>query len=44
VDHGEPDQRPLGGVSVEELRGHLEAGAFGVGSMRPKVEACLRFV
>jgi carbamate kinase len=44
VNYGDPDQRPLGRVTVEELRDHLEAGEFGEGSMRPKVEACLRFV
>jgi len=44
VNYGDPDQRPLGRVTVEELRDHLEAGEFGEGSMWPKVEACLRFV
>lgn len=44
VNYGEPDQRPLGAVTAGELRGHLAAGEFGAGSMRPKVEACLRFV
>lgn len=44
VDFGGPDQRALEAVDAETLRGHLEAGEFGVGSMRPKVEACLRFV
>jgi carbamate kinase len=44
VDYGGPDQRPLRRVSAGELRDHLDAGEFGEGSMRPKVEACLRFV
>ncbi|MFB6091467.1 MAG: carbamate kinase [Haloquadratum sp.] len=44
VNYGEPDQRPLEAVGPAELRSHLDAGEFGVGSMRPKVEACLRFV
>lgn len=41
---GTPPARPLGRVSVAELRAHLRAGEFGVGSMMPKVEAVARFV
>jgi len=44
VNYGDPDQRPLGRIGVDALRAHLEAGAFAEGSMRPKVEACCRFV
>lgn len=44
VNYDTPDQRPLRQVSSETLRTHLDAGEFGEGSMRPKVEACLRFV
>jgi len=44
VDYGGPDQRPLHQVTAEELRAHLDAGEFGEGSMKPKIEACLRFV
>jgi carbamate kinase len=44
VDFGEADQRPLHRIESAELRAHLEAGEFAPGSMRPKVEACLRFV
>jgi carbamate kinase len=49
VDHavlgfGTPDARPLGGVTPSELRSHAAAGAFGGGSMGPKVEAVCRFV
>jgi len=44
VNFGEPDQRPLRNVPVDELRTHLENGEFAPGSMRPKVEACLGFV
>ncbi len=43
VDFGLPTQRVLGQVTVDELRRHLEAGQFAPGSMRPKVEAALRF-
>lgn len=44
VNYETPDQRPLRQVTPERLRSLLEADEFGDGSMRPKVEACLRFV
>jgi carbamate kinase len=44
VSYDAPDQRPLRRISAEEVRAHLDAGEFGEGSMRPKMEACLRFV
>ena len=44
LDFGTEDQRPLRDVDVETLEEHLDAGQFGVGSMRPKVEAAIEFV
>jgi carbamate kinase len=44
VDFGKPEQRPLGRVTVAELRELAAAGQFARGSMGPKVEAALRFV
>jgi carbamate kinase len=44
VDFGTPSARPLGRVTVDELRGHAAAGQFARGSMGPKVDALLRFV
>ena len=44
VDFGKPSQRPLGRVTVDELRAHAAAGQFARGSMGPKVDAALRFV
>lgn len=41
---GTVQQRPIGRVSVSELRSLMAAGHFGGGSMGPKVEAALRFV
>ena len=41
---GGPDERPLGRVSVAELRGFAAEGHFASGSMGPKVEAVCRFV
>lgn len=44
VGYRTPDQRPLARVDVRELRALRVAGAFGEGSMAPKVEAACRFV
>lgn len=44
LDFGTEDQRPLGAVGASTLRRHLADGAFGEGSMAPKVEAAARFV
>jgi len=44
LDWGTDDERWLGTVTVEELRGHQADGHFRAGSMDPKVEAVCRFV
>ena len=44
IDFGRPTARPLGRVTVAELRRHAAAGQFARGSMGPKVEAAMRFV
>jgi carbamate kinase len=44
IRFGRPDQEDLDRMSVEEARTYLQAGEFGVGSMRPKVEAMLDFL
>jgi len=44
VGYGRPWERWLGRVTVQELAEHLRHGEFGEGSMRPKVEAGLRFL
>ncbi|MCI4323353.1 MAG: carbamate kinase [Thermoplasmata archaeon] len=44
VGFGRPWERWLGDVSSTEMRGFLEKGEFGEGSMAPKVEAALRFL
>jgi carbamate kinase len=44
IDFGTPSERPLGRVTVAEMREHAAAGQFTRGSMGPKVEAALRFV
>lgn len=41
---GAPRERPLGRVTVGELRAYQREGHFAAGSMGPKVEAAARFV
>jgi len=41
---GTPDAQPLRWVTPEELEAHDAAGAFGEGSMAPKVRCAVRFV
>ncbi|KHL08246.1 carbamate kinase [Mumia flava] len=43
VGFGTPQARPLGEVTVKEVRDLAADGAFGAGSMGPKVEAVARF-
>lgn len=42
--YGEEEQEPLEAVIADELEELLEQDVFGVGSMRPKVEACINFI
>lgn len=42
-DYPEDPER-IASLSAEEARDLLDAGTFGEGSMRPKVEACVRYV
>ncbi|MDH7594109.1 MAG: carbamate kinase [Methanomicrobiales archaeon] len=44
LNYGTPAQEPIGHASAEEAREWLDAGHFGEGSMRPKIEACISFV
>jgi carbamate kinase len=44
LDHGTDHARPLGRVTVHELRRYAAEGHFAAGSMGPKVEAACRFV
>lgn len=43
VNFGRPDQRWLDDLTLEEARRYLAEGQFAPGSMRPKVEAAVRF-
>ena len=44
VDWGKPEQRALGRLGIEEAERLDRAGAFGEGSMAPKVRAAVDFV
>nr|WP_321410168.1 carbamate kinase [uncultured Carboxylicivirga sp.] len=44
VNYGEPDQKVLEFLNVEDTRKYLEAGTFGEGNMAPKIKAALQFV
>ncbi len=44
LDYGQPQQRPLGRLELEEARRYLREGQFPPGSMGPKVEACINFL
>ncbi len=41
---GDPDQEMLAELTVDEAEGYAREGHFGTGSMKPKVEAAVRFV
>jgi len=44
INYGTPEQRPLGKVSVDEMKTYVEQGHFAAGSMLPKIEAAIGFV
>lgn len=44
VNFGKPDQRWLDSMTVSEAEQYMAEGQFPLGSMGPKIEACLRFV
>jgi carbamate kinase len=41
---GTDDQKPLSTITAQQLKYYLREGHFLNGSMRPKVEACIRFL
>jgi len=44
LNYGEPGERSIDRMTLEEARRYLEEGHFLPGSMGPKVEACIRFL
>ncbi|MFW6422246.1 MAG: carbamate kinase [Candidatus Bipolaricaulota bacterium] len=44
LNYGTENQHPLSELTIAEARNYLEQGQFGEGSMKPKVEAGIRFL
>ncbi|RKX79060.1 MAG: carbamate kinase [Spirochaetes bacterium] len=44
LNFGKPDQKELDFIHVDEAEKYLEEGHFLMGSMGPKIQACIRFV
>jgi carbamate kinase len=44
LDFGKPTQRPLAQMTVAEAQHYMGEGHFAPGSMKPKIEACIRFL
>jgi carbamate kinase len=44
LNFGKPDQKELDFVKVDEAEEYMKQGHFLMGSMGPKVQACIRFV
>lgn len=44
LNYGQPDQKDLGQVTIDEMREYENQGHFKAGSMGPKVASILRFI
>ena len=44
INFNKPEQKNLEDISVEEAKKYIDEGQFAVGSMLPKVQACMSFV
>jgi carbamate kinase len=44
LNFGQPDEKRLEQLTADEAEAHLQAGQFGAGSMRPKIEAAIDFL
>jgi carbamate kinase len=44
INFGKPNQQDLSQITRSEARRYLAEGHFAPGSMKPKIEACLRFL
>ena len=44
LNYGEPDQKPLDHLTVEQAKQYLEQGHFPPGSMGPKMQAVIEFL
>jgi carbamate kinase len=44
INYGKTDEQRLEQITADEAEAHLQAGHFGAGSMRPKIETAIDFV
>jgi carbamate kinase len=44
INYGKPDEQQLEQITAAEAEAYLDAGHFGAGSMRPKIETAIDFV
>lgn len=44
LDYGKPTQRPIDDAGIDDMQRYMDQGHFAPGSMRPKIEAALRFL
>jgi len=44
LNYNQPDQRPLGALTVEMVRNQMAAGHFPAGSMGPKIQSILNYL
>lgn len=44
INFGKPNEEQLRELTADEAESHMNAGQFGAGSMRPKIEAAIDFV
>jgi carbamate kinase len=44
INYGQPNEQRLEQITADEAETHLNAGQFGAGSMRPKIETAIDFV
>ena len=44
INLGQPDEQPLGEISVKEAKNYMEEGHFGIYNMLPKFRAAVEFI
>ena len=43
INYGKPDEKRLASLTLEEARKYMDEGHFAPGSMKPKIQAAMRF-
>ena len=44
INLGQPDEQPLGEISVEQAKSYMKEGHFGIYNMLPKFRAAVEFI